>query len=104
MDRSKIYKTLLEKENKRLVDENYMFQLTIKHNAVLIEQQEETITSHVENYKELLEQAKDSNRILQNNNLLIRQQIESITILLNQNKNLTSELESYRKLIQNTPE
>ena len=110
MDRSNISKSLLEKENKRLADENYMFQLTIKHNALLIEQQQETITmmldknknvtSDVEIYKDLLEEAHeeaaDNNIILENNNLLIKQQIETITTLLNQNKKLTSELENYR--------
>lgn len=116
MDRSNISKTLLEKENKRLADENYMFQLTIKHNALLIERQQETITmmldknknvtSDVEMYKDLIEDAHkdahDSNRILENNNLLIKQQIEAITILLNENKKLTSQVENYKELFQDT--
>lgn len=92
MDRSNISKSLLEKENKRLADENYMFQLTIKHNALLIEQQQE----------ELIENAHDSNRIIENNNLLIKQQIETITTLLNQNKKLTSQVENYKELFQDT--
>ena len=106
MERSNISKILLEKENKRLADENYMFQLTIKHNALRIEQQQETITMMSDIIKNVTSDVAHINNdnTIKNNALLIEQQQEAITTLLNENKNLTSEVENYKELFQDTPQ